>query len=179
MNKAGLYFQLLQSTAINTYRENLLCARHSAKCLPVQSLSCVRVFATPWTLAHQVPLSMGFSWQEYQSGLPFLPPGDLPDLGIELAPPASPALAGEFFTTEPPGKPRAGDKSDFNEVFHHPIQHLCINHHSNTQFWLIIGFYLMTASISRVMNLIIITNNNCTPYSRPSTILNTRTTFKD
>ena len=45
---------------------------------------------------------MGLSWQEYWSGLPFPPPGDLPDPGIE---PMSPALAGEFFITEPPGKP--------------------------------------------------------------------------
>ena len=59
-------------------------------------------FATPWSVAHQVPLSMGFPRQEYWSGLPFPFPGDLPDLGID---PTSPALAGGFFTSEPPGKP--------------------------------------------------------------------------
>ena len=59
-------------------------------------------FVTPWTVAHQDSLSMGFPRQEYWSGLPFLSPGDLPDLGIEHM---SPALAGGFFTTEPPGKP--------------------------------------------------------------------------
>ena len=48
---------------------------------------------------------MGFSRQQYWSGLPFPPPGDLPDAGIEPLPPASPALAGGFFTTVPPGKP--------------------------------------------------------------------------
>ena len=53
-------------------------------------------------MAHQAPLSMGFSRQEYRSGWPCLSPGDLPDPGIE---PVSPALAGGFFTTEPPGKP--------------------------------------------------------------------------
>ena len=53
--------------------------------------------------SHQVPLSMGFPRQEYWSGLPFPSPGDLPDPGIK---PKSPALAGRFFTTEPPGKPR-------------------------------------------------------------------------
>ena len=58
-------------------------------------------FATPWTVAHQAPLSMGFVRQEYWSGLPILSPGDLPNPGIE---PTSPALAGGFFTTEPPGK---------------------------------------------------------------------------
>ena len=60
---------------------------------------------TPWTVARQAPLSMGFSRQEYWSGLPFPSPGDLPDPGTE---PASPVLAGRFFTTEPPGKPING-----------------------------------------------------------------------
>ena len=57
--------------------------------------SCILLFATLWTVAHQTPLTMGLSQQEYWSGLPFPPPGDLPDPGIE---PASPALAGGFFT---------------------------------------------------------------------------------
>ena len=64
--------------------------------------SQVRLFETPWTVAHQVPLSMGFPRQEYWSDLPFSSPGALPAPGIE---PKSPALAGGFFTTEPPGKP--------------------------------------------------------------------------
>ena len=59
-------------------------------------------FAIPWTVASQAPLSMGFPRQEYWNGLPFPSPGDLPDPGIE---PVSPALAGGFFTTKPPGKP--------------------------------------------------------------------------
>ena len=66
------------------------------------SLSGVRLFANPWTLAHQAPLSMGFFRKEYQIGLPFPSPGDLPNPGIK---PTSPALASGFFTTEPPGKP--------------------------------------------------------------------------
>ena len=65
-------------------------------------LSHVRLFVTPWTVAHQAPLSMEFSRQEYWSGFPFLSPGDLLDSGIE---PMSPTLAGGFFTTVPPGKP--------------------------------------------------------------------------
>ena len=69
----------------------------------VKSLSCVRLFATPWTVAHQAPPSMGFSSQEYWSGLPFLSPGDLPDPGIE---PRSPALQADALTSELPGKPR-------------------------------------------------------------------------
>ena len=60
---------------------------------------------TPWTIAHQVPLSMVFSKQEYWNGLPFLFPGDLPNPGIKLMSLASPTLAGGFFITEPPGKP--------------------------------------------------------------------------
>ena len=60
--------------------------------------------ATFWTAAHQAPLSIGFSRQESWSGLPFLLPGDLSSPGIEPMSPASPALAGRFFT-EPPGKP--------------------------------------------------------------------------
>ena len=69
---------------------------------------------TPWTAARQAPLSMDFSRQEYWSGLPFLPPGHLPYPGIE---PASPALAGRFFTTQPPGKPTEEDtQTQRNEV---------------------------------------------------------------
>ena len=64
-------------------------------------------FVIPWTVAHQAPLFMEFSRQEYWSGLPFPPPGDLPDPGIEPGSPVSPALAGRFFTTEPPGKQRS------------------------------------------------------------------------
>ena len=53
---------------------------------------------TLWTVAHQAPLSMGFPREEYWSGLPFLPPGDLPNPGMEPASPVSPAVAGRFFT---------------------------------------------------------------------------------
>ena len=61
-------------------------------------------FVTPWAMAHQALLSMEFYRQEYWSGLPFPSPGDLPDPGTEPASLVSPALAGGFFTTEPPGK---------------------------------------------------------------------------
>ena len=79
-------------------------------------LSPVSLFATPWTLAHQTPLPMGFYRQEYWSGLPFPPPRDLPDAGIEPASPMSPALAGGFFTTEPPGKPSSDCSVQFSSV---------------------------------------------------------------
>ena len=68
----------------------------------MKSLSGVRLFATPWTVAHKAPLSTGFSRQEYWSGLPFPSPGDLPHPGIE---PRSPALQADALTSEPPGKP--------------------------------------------------------------------------
>ena len=64
-------------------------------------LSCLWFFFYPWTVARQTPLSMGFPRQEYSSGLPFPSPGDLTDPGIKCK---SPALAGRFFTTKPPGK---------------------------------------------------------------------------
>ena len=68
----------------------------------VKSLSRVRLFVTLWTVAHQGPLPMGVSRQEYWSGLPFPSPGDLPNPGIE---PGSPALQTDVLLSEPPGKP--------------------------------------------------------------------------
>ena len=68
----------------------------------VKSLSPVQLFAVPWTVVYQASLSMGFSRQEYWSGLPFLSPGDLPDPGIE---PRSPALQADALPSEPPRKP--------------------------------------------------------------------------
>ena len=68
----------------------------------MKSLGRVWLFATPWTLSYQPPPSMGFSRQEYWSGLPFPSPGDLPDPGIE---PASPALQADALPSEPPWKP--------------------------------------------------------------------------
>ena len=67
----------------------------------VKSLSHVRLFAAPWTVAHQAPLSMGFSRQEYWSGSPFPSPGDLPNPGIK---PGSPALQADALPCKPPGK---------------------------------------------------------------------------
>ena len=67
-------------------------------------LSPVPLFATLRTIDHQAPLSVGFPRQEYWSGLPFPPPGNLPDPGIEPKFPASPVMAGGFIMTEPSGK---------------------------------------------------------------------------
>ena len=66
----------------------------------MKSLSRVQLFAIPWTVVYQASLSMGFSKQEYWSGLPFPSPGDLPDPGIK---PKSPALQADALTSEPPG----------------------------------------------------------------------------
>ena len=68
-------------------------------------LGRVRLLMTLWTVAHQVSLSMEFFRQEDWSGLSVPSPGDLPNSGIEPTSPASPALVGAFFTTEPPEKP--------------------------------------------------------------------------
>ena len=67
----------------------------------MKSLSHVRLFATPWPVAYQAPPSMGFSRQEYGSGVPLPFPGDLPDPGME---PGSPSLQADTLPSEPPGK---------------------------------------------------------------------------
>ena len=72
----------------------------------VKLLSCIRIFANPWTVAHQAPLSMGFSRQEYWSGLPFPSPENFPDPGIESR---SPALQADALTSEPPRKLKSRD----------------------------------------------------------------------
>ena len=69
--------------------------------MKVKLLSHVRLFATLWTVAHQVPPSMGFSRQEYWGGLPFPSTGDLPNPGIK---PGFPTLEADALTSEPPGK---------------------------------------------------------------------------
>ena len=67
----------------------------------MKSLSRLRIFVTPWTVAYHAPPSMGFSRQEYWSELPFPSSGDLPDPGIE---PRSPTFQADALTSEPPGK---------------------------------------------------------------------------
>ena len=88
----------------------------------VKLLSRVRLFATPWTVAYQAPLSMGFSRQEYWSGLPFPSPGDLPDLGIE---PGSPAFQADPLTSEPPGKPLQPPGSLQGDRLNAPVPAAC------------------------------------------------------
>ena len=69
----------------------------------ISCFSHVQLCVIPWTVAHQGPLSMGFSWQEYWSGLPFAPPGDLPNPGIEPVSLASPVSQVDSLPIEPPG----------------------------------------------------------------------------
>ena len=96
--KTKLFFQLPRHRsrpvlpAVPRVREKILMLTHSV----------VSNSEALWTVARQAPLSMGLSRQEYWSGLPFPPPGDLPNPGIE----PSSALTSGFFTTEPPGKPQ-------------------------------------------------------------------------
>ena len=85
-------------------------------CVGTQLLSPVQLFLTLWTVAHQPPVSMGFSRQEYWSGLPCPPPGDVPYPGVEPVSPTSPAVAGGFFTTEPSGI-LAGGKNIVHKLF--------------------------------------------------------------
>ena len=79
--------------------------QHPHECI-LGCFSPFRLLATLWTVALQAALSMGFSWQEYWSGLPCPPPGDLPDPGIEPVSLKSLALAGGFFTTSATYKAR-------------------------------------------------------------------------
>ena len=88
---------LLFCTAFRNKEEICGDALVATTCVLAQSFSCVRLFLTPWTVACQVPLSMGFPRQEYCSGLPFPTAGDLLDPWLETASPLSPALAGGFF----------------------------------------------------------------------------------
>ena len=83
----------------------------------VKSLSRVRLFVTPWTVAYQAPPSMGSSRQEYWSGLPFPSPGDLPDPGIE---PRSPTLRADTLPSEPSGKPYNSLKPLPKKKYRHP-----------------------------------------------------------
>ena len=92
-----------ESSSLGSIPLSILTNQYHVSEWRVKSLSRVRFLATPWTVAYQAPPSMGFSRQEYWSGLPLPSPGDLPDSGIK---PRSPALRADALTSEPPGKPR-------------------------------------------------------------------------
>ena len=92
-------------------------------------LSPVRLFATPWTVVRQAPLSMGLSRQEYWSGLSSSPPGDLPNLVIE---PGSPTLQVDSLPSEPPGKPSEPPGKLLPLGFSNSWTRLCLSPGSNT-----------------------------------------------
>ena len=108
----------------------------------VKSLGHVRLFATPWTVAHQAPPSMGFSRQEYWSGLPFPSPGDLPDPRME---PRSLALQADSLPAEPQGKPNTGLIKDTGLVpgsgrspgggHGNPLQYSCLETPTDREAW--------------------------------------------
>ena len=83
--------------------ENYLTAATELTCVVLLNQLCLTLFETPWTVARQVTLSMEFSRQEYWSGLPFAPPGYLPDPGME---PRSPTLQADSLLSQPPGNPK-------------------------------------------------------------------------
>ena len=85
-------------------------------CMP-SCFSHVQFFAPLCTIAHQAPLFKGFSWREYWSGFPCLPPGDFPNPGTEPMSPASPALQVDSLSTEPPGKPHMPLKGANNGTY--------------------------------------------------------------
>ena len=96
----------------------------------VYVLSHVQLFVTPWTVACQASLSTGFFRQEYWSGLPFPPPGDLPHPGIE---PISPALAGGFFTT--------ATREAQKELNICMCMYIYIHTHTHTQYMNLLTFF--------------------------------------
>ena len=100
LSKATLWLTLTVMKGAPEDVSILLGMGHKTLCYAVLShFSRVRLFVTPWTVGDQASLSMGFSRQEYWSGLPLPPPGDLPNPGIESVSLSSPALTARFFTT--------------------------------------------------------------------------------
>jgi len=98
----GLYSPWHRKRSDTTKRLSLSLSINESERKKVKSLSCVWLFAIPWTVVYQASLSMGFSRQEYWSGLPFPSPGDLPDPGIQTQVSCN---AGRALPSEPPGKP--------------------------------------------------------------------------
>ena len=93
------WVKLLKGSNVAVHSSSFMLGEIKMK-VKVKSLSCVRLFVTPWSAAYQVPPSMGFSRQEYWSGLPCPSPGDFPNPGIE---PGSLALQADSLPSEPPG----------------------------------------------------------------------------
>ena len=107
----------------------------------VSGFSHARLFVTLWTVAHKVPLSVGFSRQEYWSGLPCPPPGDLLHSESKPSSPASSALQADFLPTEPLGKPRFNSYNILNLVSHIKRKNRIFFHWewSGVLFWWIVA----------------------------------------
>ena len=118
-------------------------------------LSRVQLFATPWTVVHQAPLSMGFSRQEYWSGLPFPSPEDLPNPGIETR---SPGLQADSLLFEPPWKSKSPERVQQYILLHQTPKVLC---HQTLK---------MTSGFQIVMNGWLFTNKNVCHWSQISRI---------
>ena len=95
-------FLLAFTIAFSASRAVFVCIMHA--CM-LSCYSCVQLFANLWTVVHQAPLSLGVSRQEYWSGFPCPPPGDLPDPGIESTSPAAPTLQADFLPLSHLGSP--------------------------------------------------------------------------
>ena len=107
---------MLQSTGWQRVGHDRVTEKFSIELkVKVNSLSRAQLFVTPWTVAPQAPLSMGFSRQEYWSGLPFPSPGDLPEPGIK---PSSPSFEAGALTSEPPGKPNGCESWTIKKAKH-------------------------------------------------------------
>ena len=103
------YFYFNKNLFIHLFIQQIFTEHLTVPCAVLSRFSCVWLCVTPWTIAHQAPLSKGFSRQEYWSGLPFPTPGNLPDWGIEHS---SPTQAGSL-PLAPPGKPYTMDMKRF------------------------------------------------------------------
>ena len=107
-SKIASIFQCLQINVTYHVSSNSVYSEQDMSLFSLCALpfSCVRLYATLWMVALQAPLSMGFPRQEHWRGLAFLPPADLPDPGMELTSPSSPALAADSLPRSPRGSPK-------------------------------------------------------------------------
>ena len=117
---------------------------HKRVCVCV--LGHVWLFVTLWTVAHQTPLSMGFSKQEHGNGLPCPPPGHFPDPGIELASLVSPALASGFFTTSTTWEAHKRVQTDTCTQMHTTQRHTHTHAQSNYE-----GLILLTVAFGSML----------------------------
>ena len=126
LHACGLFFnfyfiKLLYWVFFLPHLKNIFLLSHHWQCVHAQLCPTL---CHPMDCAHQAPLSMEFSQQEYGSGLPFPLPGNLSYPGIKPASPVSPALTGKFFTTEPPGKRHHWQYTSLTAIFLHVILYL-------------------------------------------------------